>query len=200
MNVAKQITVGTLNGVRKGFKGVTEETHVARIYGIARAVEDGEHPQNGPWVRFLGDFKGVNQDGEVTIAPTCFLTSPADGILRAAVVAAEGRDVQFGFDFYVVPHDTAVLGYVYKVKPMMELVASDPMKALEASFGKDLPAIGGTPALRLGSNTDADVAAAEAKAGERDAKGDTPLSDEAGQEAPVKAAKPAAKKTPARKR
>lgn len=195
MNVAKQITVGTINGIRKGFKNVTAERLVARIYGIARGIEDGEHPQNGAWVRFNGDFKGINQDGEITIAPTCFLTSPADQLLRSAVVAAEGKDVQFGFDFYVVPHDTAVLGYVYKVRPMMQVEASDPMKALESSFSKDLPALGVDPTLRLAGNTEADVADAEAKAGERDTKGDTPLETEA-----PKGKAPAAKKTPARKR
>lgn len=136
--IAKKITVGSLNNVRRGFKGIEEQQFVARIYGSASGctVEDG---QLGSFTKFTGQFKGVNAEGEVTIAPVCYLVAPADTLLREAITAAEGKAVDFGFDFHVVPNESAVLGYEYRVKPIIEVKTSEPMLALEASFSSPPP-------------------------------------------------------------
>ena len=138
MEIAKKITLGGINGVRKGFKGITETLFVGRIMGIASSVEEGETPM-GPYVKFKGDFEGTNMEGEITRAPVCYLIAPADGMLAAAIKASDNKPVSFGFDFYAVPMADAVLGCAYKVKPLLETAASDPMLALQAAIGAPVP-------------------------------------------------------------
>lgn len=133
MQIARKISVGSINGVKAGFKGVTETTLVGRLVGQAMAAtqHDGE---KGSYTKFKGEFRAINADGEEVAAPVMFLPSPAQEMLADAVKAAEGKAVAFGFDVFVVPNATAVLGYEYKIKPLLETAPSDPLKALMAGL------------------------------------------------------------------
>ena len=132
MEIARKVTVGGINNVRKGFKGITEKTFVARILGIVHSakVEDG---QLGAYVKFQGEFQGTNMHGEITAAPVCMLPEPAASMLHAAVQGSEGS-VKFGFDFYVVPDESVAIGYKYVTTPLVEAKPSNPLADMLASM------------------------------------------------------------------
>lgn len=134
MNLMKKMSVNGMNGLRGGFKGVTEQRHVGRIVGIAHEVDYKESQTMGISKRFTGEFRGINEHGEEFAAPVCYLPAPADGLLEAAVNAAEGKGVNFAFDFFVVPNATSILGYDWKVKPLLDTRPSDPLAALMGSI------------------------------------------------------------------
>lgn len=138
MEIARKISVGGINGIKRGFKGIEVLTFVARIIGIARSakVEEGD---NGAYVKFGGDFQATNMDGEVITAPVMFLPEPASSLLENAVKSAEGGDVRFGFDIFVEPNESVAIGYNYKVKPLLEVKPSDPMADLMKSIEAPVP-------------------------------------------------------------
>lgn len=159
MQIARKISVGSINGVRAGFKGVKETTLVGRLIGqaLAFSTHDGD---KGTYQKFKGEFRAINADGEEVAAPVMFLPSPAQEMLANAITEAQGKAVSFGFDVYVVPHPTAVLGYEYKIKPLLETAPSDPLKQLMAG----LPPMEVKPkqaAIEMAPTTEANVAAAE---------------------------------------
>jgi hypothetical protein len=98
MEMTRKISVGGINGVRKGFKGITAPTILARVVGIARVTkwEDGDA---GTYCKFTGDFSAWNKDGKGYRAPAVFLPEPAQSLLATAVDADEsGNGVEFAFD------------------------------------------------------------------------------------------------------
>jgi len=129
MQIERKITIGGINGIRKGFKDVTESRLVARILGIASEAlrEDGAL---GEYVKFKGEFRAINQDGEEFASAVCFLPKPADDLLESAIKNAGGKSVNFGFDIFVHPNENVAIGYEYKVKPLLETKPSDPLAAL----------------------------------------------------------------------
>lgn len=133
MEIARKMTVGGINNVRKGFKGVTETKLVARILGIADTAvqEDGAL---GSYWKFTGEFQGTNEQGEMHAAPVLMLPKPADDMLAAAVKQAAGGSVKFGFDIYVEPREDVAIGYAYKIKPLLEVKPSNPLADLIASI------------------------------------------------------------------
>lgn len=134
MQIARKITIGGINGLSGGFKNVTEVLYAARIYGRANGFEAKDGGSMGISYAFKGEFIGVNADGEETSAPQCFLISPADTLLVQALKDAEGAPVEFAFDFYVSPKETAILGYEYKVKSVLEVQKSQPLLSLTSKF------------------------------------------------------------------
>lgn len=145
MQILKKMSVATLNSIRGGFKDVTETRLVGRIFGIVSGVETKE-TTIGASLKFTGEFRGINGDGEEFMAPVCYLIEPAAGMLAAAFAGAEGRPVNFGFDIFVSPKEKRSpvdLGYEYQIKPLLETRASDPMLALMSSA--NAPAIPAKP-------------------------------------------------------
>jgi hypothetical protein len=138
MEIARKVTIGGINGVRKGFKGIKEKTFVARILGIVNdaRIEDG---QLGAYVKFTGEFQATNMDGVVTAAPVCMLPEPASGMLHSAFENSDGS-VKFGFDFFVVPDESVAIGYKYSTVPLVEAKPSNPL----ADMLQSMPAL---PAL-----------------------------------------------------
>lgn len=134
MEIMKKMSVGGMNNVRNGFKDVIAQQLVARIFGIARSCETKD-TNLGRSYKFVGEFRGINGDGEEFSAPVCYLPSPADGMLTEAIAAADGSPVNFGFDIFVSPKEKRTpidLGYEYKIKPLLDTKPSDPMAALMA--------------------------------------------------------------------
>lgn len=137
MQIEKKLSIAIMNGVRGGFKNVKETTHVGRIFGIVRSVET-KSTSIGDSLCFKGDFRGINADGEEFISAVCYLISPADEMLAQALIdpANAGKEVRFGFDFFVTPKEKKTpldLGYSYQVKPLLETKPSDAMAELMAS-------------------------------------------------------------------
>jgi hypothetical protein len=133
MQIARKISVGSINGVKSGFKGIKEPTLVGRLVGQAMGVSAHES-EKGTYQKFKGEFRAINADGEEIAAPVMYLPSPAQEMLADAINAADGKAVAFGFDIFAVPNPTAVLGYEYKIKPLLETAPSDPVKQLMAGL------------------------------------------------------------------
>jgi len=170
MQISRKLSVSVLNNIRKGFKNVTESRYVGRIYGIARGavVEEGV---NGPYIKFVGEFRGVSPTGEIFAAPVAFLPAPADGLLADAVKGDQhGSGVQFGFDFYIEPREDVAIGYSYVTKPLMEQKPSDPLAALENQIAP-VPALVGRVADAAQDEPVRDVRAEEELARAKAAKG-----------------------------
>ncbi len=152
MQVARKISVGGINGVRSGFKGITEKTFVARIVGIANSA-DAKESQFGAYWKFSGEFQATNQEGEIIAAPVCMLPEPAAGMLAAQIKEA-GNGVQFGFDFFVVPDEKSTTGYTYQTSPLMESKPSNPLEDLL----KAVPALPALPAPKQPALTGTEAA------------------------------------------
>lgn len=166
MEMMKKMTVGGMNNLRGGFacdyKDGEDEAAVksrtpflaARIFGIARSVEV-KTTTYGDSLKFVGEFRGINGDGEEFAAPVAYLVPPADSMLRDALLTSAGAPVNFAFDIFVAPtpKKTAVdRGYEFKVKPLLDTKPSDPLAALMASANaapipKKEPAATPAPAL-----------------------------------------------------
>ena len=132
MEIAKKISVGTINGMRGGFvcdyEKSKEPFFAARIVGIASAVET-KVTTYGDSLKFTGEFQATNMDGEIVAAPVAYLVAPADGMLKDALISTK-QPVRFAFDIYVQPtpkKNPGDRGYEYKVKPLLESKPSDPL-------------------------------------------------------------------------
>lgn len=135
--LSRKLSIGVINNVKNGFKGITERQLVGRIYGIANKADVGEHATNGAFYKFKGEFRAYNAEGQEYISPTCFLPSPADGMLAAAIAAAGEANaaVKFAFDFFVVPDEKVAIGYVYETIPLLETRPTDPFAELMGEIG-----------------------------------------------------------------
>ena len=128
--ITKKITIGGINGIRAGFKGIKELTLVARIYGTTSKFDAKESAQYGVSYKFSGEFRAINADGEEFASPVCYLVEPAQSMLVEALNAAEGKAVEFAFDFFVQPDEKSVTGYIYEIKPLLETKASAPLQSM----------------------------------------------------------------------
>ena len=141
--IMKKMSVGGMNGVRGGFKNITEPTFAARIFGITRSVEI--KPTNfGNSLCFKGMFEGINAEGEIHKAAICYLVAPADQMLADELNKPEnaGKEITFSFDFFVIPKEKRGpqdLGYEYQVRPLVESKPSDAMSALKSAVTLALP-------------------------------------------------------------
>lgn len=130
MEVAKKITLQGINSVRGGFKNVKERRFIGRILGIAQAV-DLKDSAFGSYHSFTGEFRGINEDGEETVAPVCIMPPMAAGPLASAL---KDGSVKFGFDFFVEPNEKSSVGYEIKCKPLMEVKNSSFLDELVATL------------------------------------------------------------------
>ena len=149
MEITRKITIAGINGVRGGFavKEGDPVSLIARVMGLARRVEV-KTTTYGDSLKFVGEFRAINADGEEFAGPVIYLPKPADELLSAALVEAGEKGVQFAFDIFIesVPKKTPLdRGYQFKVKPLLDTKPSDPLAAMMAA----LPA----PAVRVKQDT-----------------------------------------------
>ena len=130
METLRKLSIGGINGVRKGFKNVKERTHVARIVGIAR-VPKVEENDGGTYTKFIGEFKAWNSEAAEFIAPVAFFPGEAESALIDALAGDGGHGVEFAYDFFIVPAQNR-LGYVWETLPLVSVRKSDPLGALLA--------------------------------------------------------------------
>ena len=138
MEICRKITVAGINNVRGGFdvKPETPPYLVARVMGLARAVANKETTY-GASLKFTGEFRAINADGEEFAAPVIYLPAPADEMLATAISGAGENGVQFAFDIFIeaTPKKTPVdRGYTFRVKPLLDTKPSDPLAVLQASL------------------------------------------------------------------
>jgi len=135
MKLLRKISVGTINGVRGGFKNVGKKVRVMTIAGIAHGYKEKVSETMGVSYAFNGEFRAINLDGEECAAAVAYVPEPVQGMLRAQIDSLRkdgAAAVEFGFHVYVVPDEDAIKGYVFEVEPLIEAKPSTALENLTA--------------------------------------------------------------------
>jgi len=138
MKLLRKISVGTINGVRGGFKNVDKKVRVMTIAGIAHGYKEKVSETMGVSYAFNGEFRAINLDGEECAAAVAYVPEPVQGMLRAQIDTLQkdgAAAVEFGFHVYVVPDEDAIKGYVFEVEPLTEAKPSTALESLTARIG-----------------------------------------------------------------
>lgn len=134
MEITRKMSVAGINGVRKGFKAVKQLEFIARLFGIVEtALYEATQTGGAQW-KFVGEFQGVNAEGKLFAAPVLYVPSPADSQLAQAIKDAAGKSVKFAYDIYIEPDATNPLGYVTKVKPLIDAAPVSALTDMAASL------------------------------------------------------------------
>lgn len=163
--LVRKITIGTINGVRGGFKNVQGEFLAMSIIGEAQSFKEHTSETMGVSYAFNGEFRAKNREGVEYVGPVCFLPEPAQGMLHAALDQEERvGGIRFAFDFLVVEDDTAIKGYRFECEPLVEPKPSDALAQFAASIGYESAGVAAALALDAPK---ADDAQAEKPAAEK---------------------------------
>lgn len=135
MKLLRKISVGGINGVRGGLKGIKGRVRVMTVAGIARDYKEKTNENMGVSYGFSGEFRAINVDGEECAAPVVYLPEPAQGMLKSQIDAIDGeKSVEFGFHVFAVEDASAIKGYVFELEPLMETRASTALEQLTANL------------------------------------------------------------------
>jgi len=138
MKLLRKISIGTINGIRGGFKNVNLRARVMTIAGIAHGYKEKTSENMGTSYAFNGEFRAINLDGEECAAAVAYVPEPVQGMLRAQIDSLQkdgAAAVEFGFHVYVVPSEDAIKGYVFEVEPLIEAKPSTALENLTARIG-----------------------------------------------------------------
>lgn len=167
-NMIRRITLRTIGLVVKDIRAACEKAGegkgvaLAKIVGSSSEAKTGQ-TDKGQFTALLGEFVGVNLlTGEVFNSGKAILPNFISEQLAAALNVSNAVD--FALEIGAKADDSAVTGYVYTVRSLVDAEPTDKMKKL-------LGAAGITPAmLRIGGEGKAD----DAGDGASDDKGDEP--------------------------
>lgn len=113
---------------------VESTTILATIYGRCTDKKVGT-TDYGPFVRFLGEFEGVNADtgavfrsGELIVPRT--LESLLDGAVSVATENDASGAVEFAVEIWVDKDESSITGYTYQIKPLIKPAESDALTNL----------------------------------------------------------------------
>lgn len=135
MQIVKKISTALFTpkeALARAVKDAQAPVFVGRILGTASAVRVGA-TQFGKYHAFVGNFRGIDESGEVYIAPEAFIPGGYDGLILDGMGArlnekATGWDaentVTFAFDVFA-SKSKGELGYQYSLSPAGDFV--DPM-------------------------------------------------------------------------
>lgn len=99
------------------------------IWGKANRLLRGESTY-GPWVALVGEFEGVNADGEEFASPKAFLPEPLHSMIAERLSDADSTEsVEFAVRVSIIPSDSTV-GYEYQAEPLIEPAKSDSLSHL----------------------------------------------------------------------
>jgi hypothetical protein len=151
-------------------RGIKQE--IMRVYGQCDRIKLG-NTSFGETVEFQGTFEAVNiLTGEVNRSPRLFLPPTLTEMVRAEVVAAGDKGVQFAFDIGIDSANNAH-GFQYTITPLAAPAQNDPLAQMAATL------LANAPALPAPAKTNVvDIGAKEAE---------TVAENEPETEAPVKA-------------
>lgn len=106
---------------------------VAQVFGIAKKFRPGES-DNGPFVRFLGQFKGVNVRSKTEyLAGAAFFPKPIEEALFGAMDPEAPNDVQFAFEIGVKFAAEAATKYEYVCRSLIKPAENDALALLQRS-------------------------------------------------------------------
>lgn len=97
----------------------------------------------GPWIKLKGRFRATNKiTGDVFNSAACMLPDEAQDPLLAVLQIDGAQSVDMAFDIDLKIDDSAAVGYVYVVTPLMQPAEDDPLERLAStvSAGNKLPA------------------------------------------------------------
>lgn len=136
MKILKKISVGTVNGVRGGLKDITDKTRVLTLVGVTGAYKEKTSENMGVSYGFIGEFRGINMHGEDCLAAVAYLPEPAQGLLKNQIdEMGDSSRVEFGFEIWAIPDETAIRGYTFEVRPLMETKPSNALDELSKRLG-----------------------------------------------------------------
>ena len=136
MQPQKQLSMSLMNGVRGGFKNITERTYVGFITGICFGMQMKPKESAGVIYKFRGEFYGENKKGKAFVAPVCYLPAPAQAALVEAM--ASGISQEFGIRCFVSPDQRSPTAYKWECEHLFPFVPStalgDVVKRAKASM------------------------------------------------------------------
>jgi len=147
MNLVKKITPkGVCGDIKKrvlmlakdGVIKNGQKIYLMRVVGKATRF-DVKMTDLGESIALKGQFKATNTDGEEFRAGVCYLPDTGAEVIAGAL-AGDVECVEFAFDISVVTDDSAITGYVYEVKPLIEPAEDDALNRLAASLPPALEA------------------------------------------------------------
>jgi hypothetical protein len=103
---------------------------MARIFGEAGSVKTKVARSGDPYSYLVGEFRAVNGDKEGFESNKLFLPGGIFEQVEAAVNAADGKPVQFGYEIYSVPDEKSSVGYRYSAKMLLKTEASNRLDEL----------------------------------------------------------------------
>lgn len=113
---------------------------LCRIFGIAKKFKPGSS-EHGPFVKFLGQFKGTNLRTKAEYVSGAMLMPKMIEEGLFAVMDAEGvNDIQFAFEIGCKFDKSAATKYVYTAKALTKAAENDPLALLEKQVLQALPA------------------------------------------------------------
>lgn len=116
-----------------------ESVPALRVVGIATAYKPGQ-TDKGEYLLLIGEFSAVNlltgsqYASSKAILPNFIAESFAPVLDRSG-------NVEFALEILVERNDSAVTGYQFNARPLMESKASDRMAELIALASQDMPAL-----------------------------------------------------------
>lgn len=115
------------------------------LFGVAFKFRTGSNDK-GEWCQFIGQFEAVTPDGMIYAAPRCHVPQPFEDMLFSQLQAAQQSDskasVQFAVRVSIVPPQKgkpSMVGYEYRVKPLVETEAENPLALLREAAYKNTP-------------------------------------------------------------
>ena len=143
MNLLKKITLKVISSVdlEKTAKEMKEKEKRAlvRVYGIVNSHDLGS-TQYGDFLRFKGNFEAVDlATGDVYRSGQAILPQVAEDLLHAALVAAGGESVQFGFELGIKESKNSKTGYELTASPLIKESPNDPLALMREQIGLPAP-------------------------------------------------------------
>lgn len=124
-----------------------ESVAIIRVVGTASGAKSGQ-TEKGTYTKLAGNFVGTDlTTGALYQSGQCILPEFVGAQLGAALLGGGAEGVDFAFEITAKRDDSAVTGYSYGVKPLIETKASDKMTELMAKAGIALPSANAPAAL-----------------------------------------------------
>lgn len=98
---------------------------MARVFGEVADVKTKERRDGSVYTVLLGDFVGVKADNTEYESEKLILPGGIQESVLAAVKAAEGKPIQFGYDISSTVDEGSTVGYKYAAKTIIKTEAHD---------------------------------------------------------------------------
>lgn len=139
LTLVSKLTIKTLKA-QPASGSITEPKMIATLYGRCNDKKVGTSDY-GEFVRFKGEFEGVNADtGETYRAGAMIVPGILESLLDSAIAVNENNAVDFAVEVWVEPSERSMTGYTYSIKPLIQPEESDALAELRNLAKGKLPA------------------------------------------------------------